>query len=167
MVLIVTFPTDEETTELMEPGDRAFDDPANLAESLFIRLAMHFPASRNVRLDSQPSQDVAQGLVIEALVGIQRRRLPFGPARLAFDFGQVHHQRQQRVDVMRVGRLYLYHQRDAVGLGQQAMLTPRAAAIRRVRADFSPPSGALIKLVSTITRDQSSRSAPRNLASIN
>lgn len=59
MVLVVAFPANKEAAELMEPSDRAFDDPANFAEPLFIRVAMLLPTLRNVRFDPQPGQDVA------------------------------------------------------------------------------------------------------------
>ncbi len=60
---------------------------------------------------------------------------------------------------MLVGRRGLDHERYAFRVGQQAVLTARAAAIRRIRPGFGPPSGAFTKLQSTRTLDQSSRSA--------
>lgn len=144
-------PTDPQSAKLMQPTQRAFDEPTGAAQS-----AGRVTAVRNAWLDTQPTDKRSQCSAIETFVGDERVRFLFGSTWFASHGGNLRHQRQCRVHVGVISRRQLHDQRCAAGVGQQAMLRARAAAIGRIRPGFCPPSGALTKLQSSNARDQSS-----------
>jgi RHS repeat-associated protein len=92
-------PADAEPTELVEPTERAFDNPADVPEALFA-----LSASGDCRGDAQPSQDRSERAAVEPLVGDEGVRLLLGPARFPRYRRDVDDQRQGGSDVMGVGR---------------------------------------------------------------
>lgn len=82
----------------MEPADRAFDKPAARPEPMFRGAAF-----RNHGLNSEPTKDRPECLIIERLIRNELLRVLLRPARLAFDFRHVHEQRDQRCHIMLVG----------------------------------------------------------------
>ena len=138
MYIESAIPPQSQTTELMQPGDSAFDRPTCLSQTS-TRLA----TARDVGLDAQPTQDGAKIVRVVRFVGNEPIRPPSW-ATTPSPNGMVRDdRRQRRPHIMRVGRAGCHRQGDANGIGQHMMLTARSASIRRVGAAFSPPSGAL------------------------
>lgn len=82
----------------MQPADRAFDEPSADAQAM-----LFFSSLRDHWFDFEPTQNRAERLIIERLVGDELLRHLLRPAGLAPDFRQVHQQRDQRRDIMLVG----------------------------------------------------------------
>src|SRR5215207_1183113 len=153
-------PANSKAAELMKPCEGAFDRPPRLAQS-----ATGVAAMRNERMNPQPLERPAKvlgvvGLIRHERVGARARSAAFALHRRNVDDGG-----QRGHDVVRVGGRDRDRQGHAFRIGQQVMLASRATAIRRIRAAFSPPSGALTKLLSSSDRDQSIWLAPLSCAS--
>ena len=97
-----------EAAKLMEPGQRAFDDPARPTETT----AMLGPTLRQLRLDAAAVKGVAVRLRIIAAVALHEIRLsPRAAGPAAQGRHRVHQQRELR-DVMPVGGRQLRRKRN-------------------------------------------------------
>lgn len=132
------FISDAQAAELMQPGDRALDDPALRAQASAVRLRIiRTVAQHSLRTEARGTALAADG----------RNRID---------------QRQQLGHVVRIGAGDDGRQRHAVGVGDQVVLGAGLAAIRRMRSSFFPPRTARTDEESTTTRDRSSCSRRRN-----
>ena len=94
-----TFIPQGEATKLMEPRQRALDNPARAAEAT----AMRGPAFRQLRLDTAAMEGVAMRLRIIAAVALHEIRLPPRAAGAAAQGRHRVHQGQELGDVIPVG----------------------------------------------------------------
>ena len=145
----------------MEPGQRAFDNPAPPAEAT----AMRCPAFRQLRLDAAAVEGIAVRLRIIAAVALHEIRLPPGAAGPAAHGRHRVHQRQELRDVIPVGGRQLRRKRNPLAVSEKVMFRPRLTAIGWVRSSFFPPRNARMEELSATPSARSNRSRWRNSAS--
>lgn len=155
MNVVAPFATDAESTELMQPTDRAFHNPTidSLAASMF---GTTFGQDR---FNTAPSQLFAMRLRVIRAISLNAVRATTRPAALATHGWNRVDQRQQLRHIVSIGAGQRGREGNAVGIRDQMVLTPGFAAIRRIGSRFFPPCIARTDEESTIARDQSMRSA--------
>jgi len=146
---------DEQSFEVVEPGEGAFDDPAQAAQSGAV-LGL---TAGDERGDSALADEAAVLVVVVAAVGHD----PLGPLPRA-TAAAVHgrhgvQQRDQLGDVVAVAAGYREGKRDAGGVDEQVMLGSSSASVHRARARFGAPFLACTWLPSMTARDHSSSPA--------
>ena len=152
---------DVEASESMQPGQRAFDDPARLPEAAAVRS----PALRQLGPNPPSVQLVTMGLGIVAAVALDTRGLMAGPAGPAAQDRKRIDQRQQFGDVIAVGGGQARDNRNPLGVGENVMFRPLLPAIGGVRSSFFPPRSARTELLSTMARARSRWPRRRNSVS--
>jgi len=150
-----------EAAKLMEPGQRAFDDPARPTETT----AMLGPTLRQLRLDAAAVKGVAVRLRIIAAVALHEIRLSPRAAGPAAQGRHRVHQQQELRDVMPVGGRQLRRKRNPLAVSENVMFRPRLTAIGWVRSSFFPPRSARMEELSAMARARSNRPRWRNSAS--
>lgn len=90
-------------------------------------------------LYTEPNQQAAQRLVVNGFVGNDPLGLLLGTTGFAGHGRHVDDERQHRRAVVLVRGNRLYDQRHSAGVRQPAVLTARAAAIRRIRTSGHVP----------------------------
>jgi hypothetical protein len=156
-----TFISHVEAAKLMEPGQRALDDPARPAEAT----AMLSPALRQLRLDAAAVEGVAVRLRIIAAVPLHEIRLPPGAPGPATHRRHRVHKWQELRDVMAVGGRQLRRKRNPLAVSENVMFRPRLTAIGWVRSSFFPPRSARMEELSAMARARSNWPRWRNSAS--
>jgi hypothetical protein len=156
-----TFVTQIESTKSMQPGERAFDDPAGAAQSA----AMGPAAFRELTGDPAPRQFVAMRLRIVSAVALHEAGLPQRPTRAAAQGWNAIDEWQQLGHVVPVRRREPRDDRNPVRVGKNMMFRPGLTAIGRVRSSFFPPRSARSEALSTTARAKSSRPRRRNSVS--
>jgi hypothetical protein len=139
------FVTDAQAAELMEPTDRAFDNPAFAAEAATMRRA----AFCEVRHDAFGAQALAIGRAIVGPVGVDAAN---PGAQLVW---QAEEQGKELTRVVVVGRRNGGDQGDAAGISQDVVLGAGLGPVDRIGPRLGPPKTARTLLESTATRDQS------------
>jgi hypothetical protein len=156
------FVPDAQPAELVQPGERAFHDPAIPAQSAAVRrAALGQLGSNAVRTESTA---VRVGIV--AAVAVEAVRPAAGAALLSPDRRDGLDQRQELGDIMGVSPCKKDSQGDSLGFRDEVMRAPQLPSIRRIRARLRPPKTARTDDESTAARDQSSWSASRSFATI-
>ena len=156
-----TFIPHVEATELMEPGQRALDDPARPAEAT----AMLGPAFRQLRFNAAAVEGVAMRLRIIAAVALHQVRLAPRPARSTAQWRNAVDEGQQLGDVVTVGGGQPRRKRNPVAVSENVMFRPRLTAIGWVRSSFFPPRSARMEELSAMARARSNWPRWRNSAS--
>jgi hypothetical protein len=155
------FITHSQTAELMQPGDGSFDYPARCTQmSAMLRASL-----ADLRTNAALTQDNAITFAVITTVGLNECRLD---QRMTASTGNRRHainERYQLRAVVAVGTRENNVDRRAVAIDEEVVLAPRLAPISRVGASFFPPWIARTDELSAITREKSSRSAWRSLAS--
>ncbi len=152
------FISDAQATELMQPGDRSFDDPALRAQARTVRQS---PPCQSA-VDAPLGQCLPVRLrIIRTIAQHSLRTVARGTA-FAANRRNCIDQRQQLRHIVRIGTGDDRRQRHAVGVGDQVMLGAGLAAIRRIRSSFFPPRTARTDEESTTARDRSSCSRRRS-----
>jgi len=146
------FVANVEPTESMQPGQRAFDDPARPAEATAVRCA----ALRELRLDAASVQFVPMRLGVVAAIALNERWFAARPSGPTAQRGEGIHQGQELHNVVAVGRRQPHDERNAPRVGEKVMFRPLLAAIGRVRSSFFPPRSARTEALSTTARARSS-----------
>ena len=157
----IAFVADGETPIAMQPGERAFDDPAGRAEPAAMRRA----PPREEGNDAAGPQTVAMGLRIVAAIPLQRARPARRPTGPTPDRRECRHERVELRNVVDVRGGQLRDERDPVGFRDEVVLGTRLAAIGWVRSSFFPPRNARRDALSTIAHRRSNRPQRRNSAS--
>ncbi len=155
MDVVTAFAADAEAAELMEPADRAFDDPTIGAQST----PMWRSAFGKHRLHSSPSQLSAVRFRVVSSVSLNAVWSATRTAPLSLHGRYGVDQGHQLSHVMPIGAGQRCGQGNAVGVCHQVMFTAGFAAIRWIGSRFFPPCIARTDEESTIARDQSMRSA--------
>lgn len=150
-----------EAAKLMEPGQRAFDDPARPTETT----PMLGPTLRQLRLDASAVERIAVRLRIVAAVALDEARLAPGAAGKAAHGRHRVHQRQELRDVVPVGGRQLCRKRNPLAVSENVMFRPRLTAIGWVRSSFFPPRSARMEELSAMARARSNWPRWRNSAS--
>lgn len=152
---------DAQTAIAIEPGERAFNDPAMPAESFAALDAAPRDTWRNRTL----ARLFAQRLQVIRFISMQLRRTLPRSAAPTFDRLNRIHRFEHHARVMHVGRREYHRERDALPVHDQMAFRARFAAIRWIRPGFIAPFSAGTAEESSEARDQSMRSAsPRCLS---
>jgi hypothetical protein len=149
-----------QAAELMEPGERAFHDPAVDPQTTPVGGT---PFSQH-RFNPASPQGLTMGLRIIPAVTLHAVRFAAGTTDLAAHGGNRRHQREELGDIVAIGAGERSGQGEPVRVGDYMMFTARFAPIGRVGAGLGPPKTARTEALSTTARDQSSWSAACNLA---
>jgi hypothetical protein len=155
MDVVAAFVADAEAAELVQPADRAFHDPAMLAESA----AVCRVAFGEHRLNAAFSKSATMRFRIVGAIALHPIWFAARAAGLAAHRRNRVDERFELRDVVRVGASQRNGQRNAVAVGDHMVLTASFAAIRGVWPRFFPPCTARTEDESTIARDQSIKSA--------
>ncbi|KGC40874.1 hypothetical protein DO66_2664 [Burkholderia pseudomallei] len=161
MNVSTAFETNTETTEGMQPGMRAFHDPAIFAKAA----AMFGTALGDHRLDTAIAQRTSMSLGVVSAIGVDHTRSVQRVAAQTANGRNRVDQRQQLRDVVDVRAGQDRRERRAVGVGDDVVLGTGSRAIGRVWPSFWPAPTARIDDESTAAREKSIWSAARSFAS--
>lgn len=156
-----TFISNTKSSELMQPGERALHDPAQLSQPAIIISS----ASWQQRLDALHVKHHFSEVRVVRLVGDDRIGPPPRSANFAAYWRDCVDQFKQLRAVADVRRRDRCDQRDAARLRNDMVFRARFSAIRWVRAGVFTPPTARSDAESTTARDQSMRSAAWRCAS--
>jgi len=156
-----TFVANPETVELMEPGNRAFDDPASFTQST----AMFGVSTSQLGCHAATAELVAVRLRIVTAIALDEPGPLTWPTGLAADRRNRFHQGQKLGYVVGIRAGKRRGQGNARRIRNDMVLAPRFAPIGRIRPGFCPPSTARTLELSTTARDQSIRSVAWSSAS--
>jgi hypothetical protein len=155
------FIANAQSTELMQPSNRALNDPTIDAQATPMA---GIPFRRNW-LDAHLAQQPTQWLRVITPIPLHplrtaSRSSAFAPhGRNCFDQGQ------QLGDIIRIGTRQNGRQGNALRIRNEVVFAPRFGFVGWIRACFFPPSKARTELLSTTARDQSIWSAACSWAS--
>src|SRR5215204_799227 len=124
-----------EPAELVEPGERALDDPAVPPQPR----ARIDALARDPGLDTAPPQEPAAARDVVGLVGVELGRAPAGPAARPLDRRHCVDHLLEDGAVVAVGAGDHDRERGAVAVRNNVALRARFAAIRRIRAGGAAP----------------------------
>ena len=155
MYLICSLAAHPQPAELVQPCQGSPDNPPVCAQPAAPFGDHRRDVARTQRLPMLPG--------VISPVGIQPLRSAARAAPFAPDRRRRIRQWRQLGHVMAVGSGQNRRQRSPVGVGDNMMLAPGPAAIRRIGAGFPPPPTDRTGALSTQARDQSRPSAPCSL----
>lgn len=155
------FPSDAESFEAVEPGERALNDPSVDTQAAAVGCA----TSSDGGDDPAGPDLVTVDVVVVAAVGEEGLWFASWPAGPAPDGRDGVEEGQKLGDVVAVAAGEDDRERCAVSVGDQVMLGANASSVDWGRARVEPPFSALTWLESTATRDQSSLAAAFSSAS--
>ncbi len=153
--------TNTEATEVMQPGMRAFNDPA-----IFPQAAAAFGAALgDHRLDTAIAPRSSMSLGVVTAIGVDHAWSLQWVAAQATNRRNRVDQRQQLRDVVDVGASQDRSERRPVGVGDDVVLRTGSRAIGRVGPSFWPAPTARIDDESTAAHQKPIWSAARSFAS--
>ncbi len=126
---------DEQSFELVEPGEGALDDPAVAAKPGAV-LGL---ATCDLRVDAAPTELAAAILVVVAAVGADAIGATAGPADLAPDRRHPVDERDQLGAVVAVAAGERPGERDPGGVDEEVVLGAVSGSINRARARLGAP----------------------------
>ena len=135
MDVVAAVVADEQSLELVQPGEGAFDDPAVTAQARAVRGC----AASDLRFDAAPSQLAAVFVVVVAAVGAEPVRPSPRPAGLAGDRRHPVKQREQLGDVVTIAARDRPSERQPGRVYEQVMLGAVSGSINRARARRGAP----------------------------
>jgi hypothetical protein len=138
-----------ESTDAMQPRQRALHDPAGAAEAAAVGAA----SFRQLAGDPAPFDFVAMPLRVIAAVAPVRDRVSQRPARTSPQRRNAIDERQQLRHVVSVRRREARDNRNPVRVGTNMMFRPGLTAIGRVRSSLFPPRSARSDALSTAAFD--------------
>jgi hypothetical protein len=133
--LVAAVVADEQPLEVMEPGEGAFDDPADAAEPGAV-LGL---ATRDLRSDAAPAELVPVLVVVVAAVGGDAVGTTPRPAHLAAHRRHALDQRDQLGDVVAVAARNRPGEREPGRVDQEVVLGAVSGSINRARARRGAP----------------------------
>ena len=151
----VSFVTDAQAAELMQPTQSPFHHPASFAQTASMRGAL----SRQTIDHASALQPAMVSPIAISAISLHQFWSLTRSASFARDRRNRQQQRFERLTIVHVGGGQLCTQRNALGIGAKMMFAARFAAIRRVWSRLKPPKTARTLLESTTARDQSICSA--------
>ena len=135
MDLVAAVVADEQSLEVVQPGEGALDDPADTAEAG----AVFGLAAGDLGADAAPAQLTAVLVVVVAAVGGDPVRTPARTADLAAYRRYALDERDQLGDVVAVAARDRPGERDAGGVYEKVMLGAGSGSINRARARLGAP----------------------------
>jgi len=155
MNIVSTVEARAQASHLMQPANRALNNPARFPQAASV-LGV---STRQNRLNTALTQLFTMRFRVVGAVALNTVGTPARPARLAGNGGNGFHQGKQLRDVVRVSAGQRGREGYAVGVGDHMMFAAGFAAICGIGARFFPPCTARTDDESTIARDQSIWSA--------
>ena len=155
------FPSDAQTTELVQPTQRTLHHPAVDSQPAAVGSA----TLRQHRFDATKPQLLAMPFGVVPPIALYPIRSEPGSAHATGNRRNRIYQGQQLGHIVAVGPSEDGCQRDAVRVRDDVMFGAVLPAIRRVGADLRPPKTARTEALSTTAREKSIWSAPRSRAS--
>jgi hypothetical protein len=152
---------DEQSFELVQPGESVFDDPAVAAEPG----AVLGGASCDLGLDPAPAELAATARVVVSAVAGDPVGTPTRPPDLAAHRRDAVDERDQLGAVVAVAAGERPGERDPAALDQEVLLGAVSGSINRARARRGAPLFACTWLASTTALDHSISPAARKRAS--
>ena len=150
-----------QAAELVQPSNRALDDPARLAQAT----AMRGAPPRQYRGDAQSAKRAAVGCGVVGTVALDTTRALSGTPASARKRRDRSDQWEQLGYIMGIGRRERRCERDAPCVADEVVFAARFAPVSGVGAGFFPPCIARTEELSTIVRDHSICSAACNRVS--
>lgn len=147
--------------ELVQPRERALDDPARLAQPIAMRGA---PLCQN-RRDAQSAQRPAVGAGVVGAVALDTIGALSGAPASARKRRDRSDERNELGYIMGIGRRERRRERDAPCVADKVVLAARFAPVSGIGAGFFPPCRARTEELSTTVRDHSICSAACNRVS--
>lgn len=147
--------------ELVQPRERAFDDPARLAQSA----AMRGTPLRQNRRNAQSALRAAMGAGVVGTVALDTIGALSGAPAAARKRRDRSDERNELGYIMGIGRRERRRERDAPCVADEVVLAARFAPVSGIGAGFFPPCRARTEELSTIVRDHSICSAACNRVS--
>ena len=163
MDVCAAFVADAQAAVLVQPADRALDDPALFAETGAVRLFRPWDGGA----DPAGTQFLPVAAGVVGAVAEQPLRPAARPAALATHRRDRIHERQQLEDVVLVAAGEGERERCAPSAGQRMVLGAAPGAVYRAWTGLLAPPTARMCELSITARDQSIRSAWCNFASNN
>lgn len=148
-------------TELMQPGDSAFDHPSGLAQIAAVRCS----TPRNLMQDATLFQRQAVSTAVVSAIGLHTLGLADRSSTFAAHRWYAIDQGQQLGDVVPVGFGQNDIDRDTLRIDEKVVLAALLAAIGWVRSTFFPPCTARTDELSATAREKSILLAARNVSS--
>jgi hypothetical protein len=133
--LVASVVADEQSFELVQPGEGAFDDPAVAAKAGAVRAA----SASDLGDDPAAAQFAAVLVVVVATIGGDTRGSLARPAGFAGDGRDTVKQRDQLRHVMAVAARDCPGERNPARVYEQVMLGTVSGSINRARARFGAP----------------------------
>lgn len=130
-----SFEVDTQAPEVMPPGGRALDGPANFSQTA----AMWLAASGDVYRNTTPAQDASVLVAIVAVIGIDTFRTAEWPATHPLDWFDRFDQGNQLSNIVAADTGQDGCEGSAVGIGGKVVFGAGSCAIGWVRTCFSPP----------------------------
>jgi hypothetical protein len=149
---------DEESLELVEPGEGAFDNPAVASEAG----AVAGVASGDLGFDAALPEEAAVFVVVVAAVSAHPVGAAAGTAHLATNRRDAVDERDQLGDVVAVPARDRPGERDTGAIDQKVVFRPVSGSINRARARRGAPFFACTWLASATARSHSIRLLARN-----
>ena len=151
---------DEQTPELMQPGEGTFDYPAVYAQSG----TMGRLTAGNHGFDTALSDFASVAVMIIATVGKQTIRPASRPSHLAPHRRYAIEKRDKLGDVVAVATRQRESERESACVDEEVVFRAPVPAVDRARARLGAPFLACTWLPSMTARDQSISPEPRSLA---
>lgn len=159
--VVASFPPDAETSEAVESGDRALDDPAVNTEARAVR----YSAAGDDRFNALRPDQTAVLVVVVATVAEEDVWPPTWSSDESRDGGNLRQEGHQLGDVVTVSAGQRHCQWDALPVDEDVVLAARPCAVDRAGPAFGPRRAARTWEESITARDQSSCFAARSFAS--
>src|SRR5439155_19743845 len=159
--VVAAFLADPQSSVLVQPGDRALDVPALLAEPGAVRCLR----GGDLRLDAAAAKLTAALARVVGAVAVQLARSATRAAAAAVHGRDRVDERDHLGDVVAVAAGERDGQRRAAAAGDQVVLGAASGAVDRARAGLGAPPNARTCELSIAARDQSIRSASFSFAS--
>ena len=161
MNIVISFITNLQASKVMQPGNRALDDPARFAQTATVRCA----DTGEFWHDALLAQCLPVLIGTVPSVALNDAGFAQWSASFAANRRNGRDQRIQLLDVVTVRAAQDDCERNALRLDNKVMLAAELAPVRGVRTSFFPADTARIEELSTMARSRSSWPRRRNSAS--
>lgn len=151
MDICPAFPTHSQTAELMQPRERALDNPARGTEAA----AVCCIALRQQWSNLPFSKPLAMGLRIVTPVTLHSDRAMAGSATFSLHGRNSVYQALKLCNIVNIGSSQAQRQRNPLRIGNHMVFTAIFRTIRGIGARLCPPKTARIEALSTTAHDQS------------
>ena len=150
---------DPESSELMQPGDGALDDPAGYAQTA----AMFGVAAGELGTDALVGQSLPMSVGIVGTIALHEIGFALGAPDLTADGRNTGDQGHQLRNIVGIGWGENGRQRNALRIREEVVFAARTTAIGWVRSSFFPAPTARIVELSAMAREKVQPLGPAQL----